>query len=93
MKEAVVLWKSLRGEVNGRLRCQHILMEGIAGHPRNPSRQLADIVLLSAHIPRSPRHWRPPNVNRLVTESGDHTGYSTRKISVDDESQTDLGRR
>ena len=60
MKEAVVLWKSLRGEVNARLRCQHILMEGIAGHPRNPSRQLADIVLLSAHIPRSPRHWRPP---------------------------------
>ena len=28
MKEAVVLWKSLRGEVNARLRCQHILLDG-----------------------------------------------------------------
>ena len=28
-----------------------------------------------------------------VTESGDHIGYSARKIRVDDELQTDLGRR
>ena len=39
------------------------------------------------------RHAYVPNVNRLVSEIGDHTGHSARKISVNDELQTDLGRR
>ena len=39
------------------------------------------------------RHAYVTNVNRLVTEIGDHIGYSARKISVDDESQTDLRSR